>query len=100
MYREELGPNEGMIFPYNPPRMAGFWMKNVPIPLDIIFIGPDGRIINIAAQTTPFSEQSVYSEGAAAADPRTTGRTGGGTRASRRATSSNGSWPPPDPPIR
>ncbi len=65
MYREGLGPFEGMIFPYNPPAVQGFWMKNVPIPLDIIFVGPDGRIINIAANTPPMSEQSVYSEGPA-----------------------------------
>lgn len=65
MYREELGPNEGMIFPYKTPAMQGFWMRNTPLPLDIIFVGPDGRIINIAANTQPFSDQSVYSEGAA-----------------------------------
>ena len=65
MFREQLGPNEGMIFPYNPPRNAGFWMKNVPIPLDIIFIGPDGRIMNIAANTQPQSTDTVYSDGPA-----------------------------------
>lgn len=61
MERTGLGPNEGMIFPNNPPRVRGFWMKNTPLPLDIIFVGPDGRIINIAANTTPYSEASVYS---------------------------------------
>lgn len=64
MERTTLGPAEGMIFPYNPPKMQGFWMKNTPLPLDIIFVGPDGRIINIAANTTPFSEASVYSTAA------------------------------------
>ena len=64
MERRTLGPNEGMIFPYNPPKMQGFWMKNTPLSLDIIFVGPDGRILNIAANTTPMSEESVYSTAA------------------------------------
>lgn len=62
MFRTELPPDEGMIFPYKFPQILGFWMKNTPLPLDIIFIDEDGRIINIAAQTTPYSLESVYSE--------------------------------------
>lgn len=65
MFRTELGPNEGMLFPRNPPDHASFWMKNTPLPLDIIFIGVDGRINNIAAMTTPYSLDSVWSEGLA-----------------------------------
>ena len=38
-------------------------MKNTPIPLDIIFIGPDRKIINIAAMTTPYSLDSVSATG-------------------------------------
>lgn len=64
MERPPLGDGEGMIFPYNPPKMQGFWMKNTPSPLDIIFVGPDGRILNIAANATPMSEESVYSTAA------------------------------------
>ena len=67
MFRTELGPDEGMIFPYRSPQILGFWMKNTPLPLDIIFIDEDGRIINIAAQTTPYSLESVYSDRAAMA---------------------------------
>jgi len=47
MYRDSLPPGQGMIFPMVPPRFASFWMKNTYIPLDIIFIGPDGTISNI-----------------------------------------------------
>ena len=58
MFRTELGPDEAMIFPRQGD-VASFWMKNTPLPLDIIFIGRDRKIINIAAQTTPYSLDSV-----------------------------------------
>ena len=67
MFRDRMGADEGMIFPMDPPRMAAFWMKNTVIPLDIIFVGPDGRISNIAANTVPYSLESVVSDGAAKA---------------------------------
>lgn len=67
MFRTELGPNAGMLFPYRAPQILGFWMKNTPLPLDIIFIDEDRRVINIAAQTTPYSLESVYSTGPAMA---------------------------------
>lgn len=67
MFRTELGPDEGMIFPRDTPGIASFWMKNTPLPLDIIFIGPDGRIINIAANTVPYSLDPVSSEAEAGA---------------------------------
>lgn len=47
MYRNALAPDHGMIFPYDPPQEAAFWMKNTWIPLDIIFIAPGGRIQRI-----------------------------------------------------
>jgi uncharacterized membrane protein (UPF0127 family) len=56
MFRQKMGPDEGMIFPSNPPREGvAFWMKNTVIPLDIIFIGPDHKILNIAANAVPYS---------------------------------------------
>lgn len=65
MFRTELAPDEGMIFPYDPPRQASFWMKNTPLPLDILYIGTDRRISNIAAMTTPYSLEPMPSVGAA-----------------------------------
>ena len=63
MFRTELGDFEGMIFPYGGVTAQSFWMKNTPLPLDIIFIGPDRRISNIAAMAEPYSLESVYSVG-------------------------------------
>ena len=63
MFRTDLGDNEGMIFPYDGTRAQRFWMKNTPLPLDIIYIGPNRRISNIAAETEPYSLEPVYSVG-------------------------------------
>jgi len=67
MFRTEMGADEGMIFPMEPPRDASFWMKNTVIPLDIIFIGTDRRILNVAANTVPYSEDPVQSLGTTSA---------------------------------
>lgn len=63
MFRTKLGPNEGMIFPMNPPRGASFWMKNTVISLDLIFVAPDGRIANIAANAVPYNLNPLLSVG-------------------------------------
>lgn len=67
MFRESMGPDEGMIFPYDPPQLLSFWMRNTPLPLDIIFIDAEHRIINIHERTEPYSLDSRYSDGFAAA---------------------------------
>ena len=61
MFRESVGPNEGMIFPFVPARPASFWMRNTLIPLDIIFIRRDGSIARIAANAVPHQETPTYS---------------------------------------
>jgi uncharacterized membrane protein (UPF0127 family) len=61
MHRQSLAPDRGMLFPYEPPQPASFWMKNTLIPLDMIFIRPDGTIARIAANTVPLSLDPVPS---------------------------------------
>jgi hypothetical protein len=67
MYRNSLAPDRGMIFPFDSPRPASFWMRNTLIPLDMIFVRQDGSIANIAANTVPYSEEPVTSDGPVAA---------------------------------
>lgn len=66
MFRTKMGADEGMIFPTDPPRRAAFWMRNTVIPLDIIFLGTDHRILNIAANAVPYDETPLPSAGVAA----------------------------------
>lgn len=62
MFRTEMAADEGMIFPYSPPQRVAFWMKNTVIPLDIIYIGPDRRILNIAL-AQPYDRRPLPSSG-------------------------------------
>lgn len=47
MFREHLGPNEGMLFVFQSRSPQCFWMRNTPLPLSIAFIDDDGRIVNV-----------------------------------------------------
>lgn len=53
MFRESLAPGSGMLFRFAASRVHEFWMKNTLVPLDILFIGADGRVVNVAARTEP-----------------------------------------------
>jgi uncharacterized membrane protein (UPF0127 family) len=55
MFRDAVAPDAGMIFPFDPPQPASFWMKNTRIPLDLLFIRADGTIARIAAMAKPYS---------------------------------------------
>jgi uncharacterized membrane protein (UPF0127 family) len=63
MFRTRMGADEGMLFPNDPPEQRSFWMKNTVIPLDIVFIGADHRISNIAANAVPYSLDAINSAG-------------------------------------
>lgn len=65
MFRRKMKKTRGMLFDYDPPLRMAFWMKNTYISLDIIFIGADGRIINIAERTTPLSLEQLPAKGPA-----------------------------------
>lgn len=59
MFRTRLAADAGMLFDLDPPRRVSMWMKNTPIPLDMLFIAADGRIVAIAADTTPQSLELI-----------------------------------------
>ena len=63
MFRTSLDRNSGMIFLYDGPREISMWMKNTILSLDMVFIGEDGRIKRIVANTTPMSEATISSRG-------------------------------------
>lgn len=65
MFRETMATDAGMLFDYGFDQQGvAFWMKNTPLPLDMIFIRSDGTVTQIAADTTPFSLQPVPSRDA------------------------------------
>ena len=61
MFRTAMGPDEGMLFPYDQPHLLSFWMKNTVLSLDLVFIDEQRRIVNIAETATPYSEASILS---------------------------------------
>lgn len=63
MYRRSMSADAGMLFVYARPQPASYWMKNTFIPLDMIFIGTDGHIVNIRQRTVPHSLAPVRSDG-------------------------------------
>ncbi|WP_246167351.1 DUF192 domain-containing protein [Sphingomonas piscis] len=61
MFRKLLPADHGMVFPFEPPRPVSLWMKNMLIPIDMIFIRPDGTIATIGADAVPQSLEPVVS---------------------------------------
>lgn len=59
MYVESLPMLEGMLFVYPEPQSVTFWMKNTLIPLDMLFIGPDGMIQSIHENAIPHDETTI-----------------------------------------
>ena len=63
MFRKELPEGRGMLFDFHREQEVGFWMQNTYIPLDMIFIRGDGRILRIAENTEPLSTRIIPSNG-------------------------------------
>jgi uncharacterized membrane protein (UPF0127 family) len=63
MHRPSMAGNAGMLFDFKTDAPVTMWMRNTRIPLDMLFIARDGRIVNIAERTVPFSEASIPSKG-------------------------------------
>jgi len=63
MFRKKLPEGAGMLFEFRKERPISFWMKNTYVPLDIIFIRNNGRILSIAENTVPMSDRLIPSRG-------------------------------------
>lgn len=59
MNRESLPKLSGMLFVYERPQSLAFWMRNTLIPLDMIFVEPNGRIASIKANAIPLDETAI-----------------------------------------
>ena len=55
MGREDFGPGDAMLFVFPEERWLSFWMKGTPVSLDIVFFDGEGRWINTASGTVPYS---------------------------------------------
>ena len=63
MFRQSLEADRGMLFDYRAERPAAMWMKNTEVPLDMLFIAADGRVVNIAENAVPGSLETIASDG-------------------------------------
>lgn len=61
MFRHNLAADAGMLFDFGHKRMIAMWMKNTFIPLDMVFIDDNGRILRIAERTVPQSLETISS---------------------------------------
>lgn len=62
MYRQVMKENRGMLFIFQNEQHRGFYMKNTNIPLDLIFLDADNKIVSISRNATPRSLQTIPSE--------------------------------------
>ncbi len=65
MFRDHLAADGGMIFLFGQPTTIVMWMKNTPIPLDMLFMDSHGTITHIAADAVPYSLTNIPSGGPA-----------------------------------
>lgn len=60
MHREQLPRGAGMLFLYDAPRPANFWMRNTLIPLDMIFADETGLVTHVHHEAVPLDETLIH----------------------------------------
>lgn len=65
MFIRELRADDGMLFIYPQPHPVSMWMKNTYVPLDMLFVGADGKVIRVVEKTKPLSLDTIQSGGPA-----------------------------------
>lgn len=63
MNRSSVPDGTGMLFDFGYDHPIAMWMKNTPIPLDMLFVAADGKILKIAQRTVPMSLETIPSPG-------------------------------------
>lgn len=58
MFRDALAEGRGMLFVFDEEADHGFWMRNTRIPLDMIFVASDGRIVGVVEEAAPMTEET------------------------------------------
>jgi uncharacterized membrane protein (UPF0127 family) len=61
MFRRSMPANHGMLFDFGRVEPVAMWMQNTYLPLDMLFVRPDGTIARIAANTEPLSTRTIPS---------------------------------------
>jgi uncharacterized membrane protein (UPF0127 family) len=61
MFRRSMPADQGMLFDFGRVEPVSMWMQNTYLPLDMLFIRPDGTIVRIAANTEPLSTRTIPS---------------------------------------
>jgi uncharacterized membrane protein (UPF0127 family) len=59
MNRPSMPASAGMLFVYEAPRAAYFWMKNTLIPLDMLFVSPEGVVSKVHENAVPLDETVI-----------------------------------------
>lgn len=62
MFRQSLAPDAGMLFDFQREQMTSFWMQNTLIPLDMIFISPDGEVKTVHVNARPLDTTGISSQ--------------------------------------
>ena len=59
MFREKMSASAGMLFVYDQPKHAYFWMKNTPLPLDMVFADASGLVTAVHSNAVPLDEAPI-----------------------------------------
>lgn len=63
MFIRQLRPDDSMLFIYPQPQSVAMWMKNTYVPLDMLFVAADGKVIKVVQNTEPLSLKTIESGG-------------------------------------
>ncbi len=62
MYRAEMADDHGMLFDFGTTRNVMMWMQDTKLPLDMLFITGDYKIVTIARNAVPYSQDIIFSK--------------------------------------